>query len=70
MSLTTIKINTDAVHTRVFANSAQSPRILKKQQIIYIVKNVIVTVLTKIALITTTMFVKRFINAEIVIRLY
>jgi len=68
--LTTVKTAINAVHTMMFANSAQTPRILRKKQIKYIVKTVTVTVSTVIALVTTMMFAKRLINTKLVIRLY
>ena len=51
---------------KMFKNSAQNPRIVKK----YIATNATVTVLTIVVLVTTTMFAKRLINAKILIRLY
>jgi TusA-related sulfurtransferase len=50
-------------------NSAQNPRILRKKKIRYIVKTVTDTVLIKNASTTTQMFAKKFINAELVVRL-
>jgi len=69
ISLTTIKTTINVVHVRMFANSAKNPHFLKKQKIKYIVKTVTDTALTIIVLITTTMFVRKFINAKFVIRL-
>jgi hypothetical protein len=54
----------------MLVSSAQNPRNLKKQKIKYIVKTATVAVLIRIALIATTMYARRLINAEIVIRLY
>jgi len=70
INLSTIKTAINAIHTLMFANSAQSPRILRKQKIKYILKTATVTVSTKIVLITIMMFARKFINVKITIKLF
>jgi uncharacterized membrane protein YhaH (DUF805 family) len=70
INLIIIKTPINAVHTLMFANFAQSSRIIKKKKLKYIVRIVIVVVSTMIVLITTTMFARRLKNAKIVTRLY
>ena len=50
--------------------TAQYPRILRKQKVKYTVKFVTVTVSTKVVLITITMFARKFISAKIAIKLH